>query len=356
MAKFRSGVLFGNEVFEVYEDAKVNNYALPAVNTVGTNSINAVMETAKKINSPVIIQLSFGGGHMYAGKSLDNTDMVAAAQGCISAAMHVHLLAELYDIPVILHTDHCARKNLVWIDKMLDFQEKYFEKHGHPLFSSHMLDLSEETLEDNMKISSEYFTRMKKINIALEIELGITGGEEDGVDNSHIDSSRLYTQPEEVAFAYEELSKVGEHFTIAASFGNVHGVYKPGNVNLEPIILKNSQDYIAKKYNLNVEKPIAFVFHGGSGSEPAKITEAIEYGAIKMNIDTDMQWAYTVGVRDYISAKMDYIQSQIGNPDGADIPNKKYYDPRKYLRAGEETFVERLEQAFSELNCINRNA
>ncbi len=355
MSKFRSGVLYGKELLEVFEDAKNNNYALPAVNTVGTNSINAVMETARKVNSPVIIQLSFGGGQMYAGKSLDNTDMVAAAQGCISAALHVHLLAEMYGVSVILHTDHCARKNLIWIDKMLDFQEEYYAKNGKPLFSSHMLDLSEETLEDNIKISGEYLERMKKMEILIEIELGITGGEEDGVDNSHIDSSRLYTQPEEVSYAYEELSKISPYFTIAASFGNVHGVYKPGNVNLEPIILKNSQEYIAKKFSLDITKPIAFVFHGGSGSTPQKITEAIEYGVIKMNIDTDMQWAFTTGVRDYINENNDYIQAQIGNPDGEDIPNKKYYDPRKYLRAGELTFVARLEQAFVNLNCIERN-
>lgn len=355
MSKFRSGVLFGDELQAVFEDAKKNNYAIPAINTVGTNSINAVMEAAKKVNSPVIIQLSFGGGQMYAGKSLPNDNLQASAQGCVAAALHVHTLAEMYDVPVILHTDHCSLKNIHWIDQLLDAQEKYFAKNGVPLFSSHMLDLSEESLEDNIRICGEYLERMKKMDMTIEIELGITGGEEDGVDNSDLDNSKLYTQPEDVAYAYEELSKISPRFTIAASFGNVHGVYKPGNVNLEPVILKNSQEYIAKKYNTPSSEPISFVFHGGSGSEKVKIKEAIEYGAIKMNLDTDMQWAFCVGTRDYITENIDYIQAQIGNPDGSELPNKKYYDPRKFLRAGEETFIARLEEAFKDLNCIGRN-
>ncbi|HIQ56772.1 TPA: class II fructose-bisphosphate aldolase [Candidatus Gracilibacteria bacterium] len=355
MTKFRSGVLFGDEVQAVFEDANVNNYAIPAVNTVGTNSINAVMEAAKKVNSPVIVQLSFGGGQMYAGKSLPNDTFEASAQGCIAAALHVHVLAEMYGVSVILHTDHCAYKNLKWIDRLLDYGEEYFAKHGVPLFSSHMLDLSEETLEKNVKVCGEYLERMKKMDMTIEIELGITGGEEDGVDNSDIDNAELYSQPEDVAYAYEELLKISPRFTIAASFGNVHGVYKPGNVHLEPQILKNSQEYVSKKYNTKSSQPIHFVFHGGSGSEKNKIAEAIEYGAIKMNLDTDMQWAFCSGVRDYIEEKKDYIQAQIGNPDGDNIPNKKYYDPRKFLRAGEEAFIVRLEEAFTDLNCINRN-
>lgn len=355
MSKFRSGVLFGDEVQAVFEDAKKNNYALPAVNTVGTNSINAVLETAKKVESPVIVQLSFGGGQMYAGKSLPNGNLEASAKGCIAAALHVHTLAEMYGVPVILHTDHCSKKNLPWIDQLLDAQEEYFKKNGVPLFSSHMLDLSEESIEENIQICGEYLERMKKMDMTIEIELGITGGEEDGVDNSDVDNAKLYTQPEEVAYAYEKLSEISHRFTIAASFGNVHGVYKPGNVQLEPVILKNSQEYIAKKYKTNTSDPIDFVFHGGSGSEKAKITEAIEYGAIKMNLDTDMQWAFCCGVRDYILEKKDYISTQIGNPDGEDIPNKKYYDPRKFLRQGEEEFIERLEEAFKDLNCMGRN-
>ncbi len=356
MTKFRSGVLFGDEVQAVFDDAKANNYAIPAVNVVGSNSVNAVMETARKVNSPVIIQLSFGGGQMYAGKSLPNDTFEASAQGCIAAALHVHTLAEMYDVPVILHTDHCAYKNLQWIDRLLDYGEKYFERHGMPLFSSHMLDLSEETLEKNIEISSAYLERMNRLQMTLEIELGITGGEEDGVDNTDIDNAKLYSQPEDIAYAYQELSRISKRFTIAASFGNVHGVYKPGNVHLEPKILKNSQEYVAQKFATETSKPVHFVFHGGSGSEKSKITEAIEYGVIKMNLDTDLQWAFCSGVRDYIEKNKEYIQTQIGNPEGEDLPNKKYYDPRKFLRSGEEAFVIRLEEAFKDLNCVNRNA
>ncbi len=355
MSKFRTGVLFGDEVSEVFADAKANNYALPAVNIIGTDSINAVMETAAKVNSPVIIQLSFGGGQFYAGKSLPNDNLEASAAGCVSAGLHVHHLAKAYGVSVILHTDHCSRKNLAWIDHLLDFQEDYFEKNGHALYSSHMLDLSEESLEDNISISKKYFERMDKLGITLEIELGVTGGEEDGVDNSDVDSSRLYTQPEEVYTAYQALSEISPRFTIAAAFGNVHGVYKPGNVKLEPVILKNSQDFIAEKLGSGEDKPVNFVFHGGSGSEPAKITEALSYGAIKMNIDTDMQWAFCEGVRDYMKDNAAYLETQIGNPEGADKPNKKFYDPRKWLRVGEGTFVERLERGFEELNCVGRN-
>lgn len=356
MTKFRSGVLFGEEVNEVYADAKANEYALPAVNVVGTSTINAVMETAAKLNSPVIVQLSFGGGHFYAGKSLDDSTFAASTAGCISAAMHVHTMAELYGVSVILHTDHCSLKNISWIDQLLDKQEAYFAEHGNALYSSHMLDLSEESIEENIEICERYLQRMSKIGIGLEIELGITGGEEDGVDNSDVDSSKLYTQPSEVFYAYEKLSKISPLFSIAAAFGNVHGVYKPGNVKLSPIILKNSQAYVAEQINQPDTKPVNFVFHGGSGSTAAEIKEAIGYGVIKMNIDTDMQWAFNEGLRNYYTQFKDYVNTQIGNPDGDDVPNKKYYDPRKVLRSGEERFVVRLEGAFSDLNCLNRNA
>ena len=356
MSKFRSGVLFGDELEQVYRDAKDNQYALPAVNVVSTSTVNSVMETAAKLNSPVIIQLSFGGGHFYAGKSLDNTNMVAAVAGCVSAAQHVHHMSKLYEVPVILHTDHCSLANITWIDQLLDFQEDYFKANGIPLFSSHMLDLSEEPIEENIDICVRYLERMSKINIGIEIELGITGGEEDGVDNSDVDSSKLYTQPSEVFYAYERLVQVSPHFTIAASFGNVHGVYKPGNVQLTPIILKNSQAFVEEKIEQQNGKPVSFVFHGGSGSTPEEIQEAIGYGVIKMNIDTDMQWAFNQGLRDYYTEYKDYVLTQIGNPEGDDKPNKKYYDPRKVLRCGEERFVERLEGAFADLNCLNRNA
>lgn len=352
MSKIKPGVLSGDEIQEVFKLAKEKAFALPAVNVVGNNSVNAVMETARDLNSPVIIQFSNGGGYFNAGKGLSNENEKAAILGSIAGAKHVHLLAEAYGVPVILHTDHCAKKLLPWIDGLLDAGEKHFKETGKPLYSSHMIDLSEEPIEENIDICKTYLERMDKIGMTLEIELGITGGEEDGVDNTDIDNNLLYTQPEEVAFAYEELSKVSNRFTIAAAFGNVHGVYKPGNVKLTPIILKNSQEFIQEKYNTG-HNPIDFVFHGGSGSTLEEIREAIGYGVIKMNIDTDMQFAFTEGVRDYITSKVDYLNSQIGNPDGNDIPNKKYYDPRKWLREGELTFKARLTQAFKDLNNVN---
>lgn len=340
---------------DLFKYANDNNFALPAVNVIGTNSINAVLETAKAVNSPVIIQFSQGGAQFYAGKSLSNEGQAASIAGAISGAHHVHQLAEAYGVTVVLHTDHAAKKLLPWIDGLLDAGEKFYAQHGKPLFSSHMLDLSEEPLEENIEISAKYFERMSKMGMTIEIELGVTGGEEDGVDNSDVDSAHLYTQPEHVAYAYEELGKISNRFTVAAAFGNVHGVYKPGNVELRPEILKNSQDFIQQKYGTQAN-PVNFVFHGGSGSEKEKITEAIEYGAIKMNIDTDMQWAFWDGIKNYYEGKRDYLQAQIGNPTGEDSPNKKYYDPRVWLRAGEETFVARLKEAFQDLNCINRNA
>ncbi|WP_161891210.1 class II fructose-bisphosphate aldolase [Pontibacter russatus] len=353
--RFRAGVLYGEEVTELFKYANENNFALPAVNVIGTNSINAVLETAREVNSPVIVQFSHSGAQFYAGKGLANDLQKSAIAGAVSGAHHVHIMAEAYGVPVILHTDHAAKKLLPWIDGLLDAGEKYFEEHGKPLFSSHMLDLSEEHIQENIETCSRYLERMNRIGMTVEIELGVTGGEEDGVDNSDVDSARLYTQPEEVALAYEELNKVSDRFTIAAAFGNVHGVYKPGNVELRPEILKNSQQFIQEKYGKG-PNPVNFVFHGGSGSEKAKITEAIEYGAVKMNIDTDMQWAFLEGIRDYIDAKHDYLQSQIGNPEGEDSPNKKFYDPRVWLREGEKTFIKRLKEAFTDLNAINRNA
>jgi fructose-bisphosphate aldolase class II len=355
MARFRHGVLFGDEVTELLNYANENNFALPAVNVVGTDSTNAVLETAKAVNSPVIIQFSNGGAQFFAGKGLSNENQKAAVLGAVSGALHVHSMAKAYGVTVIMHTDHCAKKLLPWMDGMLEAGEKFFAKTGKPLYSSHMLDLSEESLEENIAISKAYMERMSKIGTTIEIELGVTGGEEDGVDNTDVDSSRLYTQPEEVAQAYEELSQISDRFMIAAAFGNVHGVYRPGNVELTPIILKNSQDFVKAKFNTK-DNPINFVFHGGSGSEKEKITEAVNYGAVKMNIDTDMQWAFWEGVKDYADANSGYLQAQIGNPDGEDVPNKKYYDPRKWLRKGEENFVKRLKVAFEDLNCINRNA
>ncbi len=347
-----AGVVTGDSLQKLFEIAKQEGFALPAVNVVSTSSINAVLESAKCVNSPIVVQFSNGGGAFYAGKGLSTDE--AAVLGSISGAQHVHLLAKAYGIPVVLHTDHAARKLLPWIDALLDASEAHFKLHGIPLFSSHMIDLSEEPLEENISTCKAYLERMSKMDMTLEIELGVTGGEEDGVDNTEIDNALLYTQPEEVAYAYEELSKVSDRFTIAASFGNVHGVYKPGNVTLTPSILKNSQSYIEEKYKTE-KQPVNFVFHGGSGSELSDIREAIGYGVVKMNIDTDTQWAFWDGTREYVSKNEAYLQGQIGNPDGADKPNKGYYDPRKWLRASELSMVKRLEQAFDDLNCLNKN-
>ncbi len=346
------GVLTGDDVQKVFRLAKEKSFALPAVNVIGTNTINAVLETAAEVNSPVIIQFSNGGAHFNAGKGLLNENQKAAIKGSISGANHVHSLAKQYGASVILHTDHCAKNLLPWVDGLLKHGENYFKVHKKPLFSSHMIDLSEESLEENISTCKEYMKRMHEIDMTLEIELGITGGEEDGVDNTNIDSNKLYTQPDEVAYAYEELIKVSNRFTIAASFGNVHGVYRPGNVKLKPKILKESQDFISKKFGLP-KNTIDFVFHGGSGSSIDEIKEAISYGIIKMNIDTDLQFAFTEGIRDYIIQNANYLNTQIGNPDGDSIPNKKYYDPRKWLRLGEISFKTRLIKAFKDLNNIN---
>ena len=348
----KPGVATGKEVQEIFNYAKEKGFALPAVNVISSSSINAVLETAAELNSPVIIQFSNGGAQFNAGKGLSNEDQKAAIAGGVAGAKHVQTLAEAYGATVIMHTDHCAKKLLPWIDGLLDASEAHFEKTGKPLYSSHMIDLSEEPIEENLEICKKYLERMSKMGMTLEIELGITGGEEDGVDNSDVDASKLYTQPEEVAYAYEELSKVSDQFTIAAAFGNVHGVYKPGNVKLTPTILKDSQEYITKKYNVE-ENHIDFVFHGGSGSTVEEIREAIGYGVIKMNIDTDLQYAYLEGIRDYMNENKDYLAAQIGNPEGEDSPNKKYYDPRKWVREGELTFKARLKKAFEDLNNVN---
>ena len=350
--KIKSGVATGDTVQEIFQLAKEKGFALPAANVISSSTINAVIEAAKELNAPVIVQFSNGGAHFNAGKGLSNDGQKAAIAGGVAGAKHVHVMAKAYDVPVILHTDHCAKKLLPWIDGLLDAGEAYYKENGVPLFSSHMIDLSEEPIEENIEICKGYLERMDKMGMTLEIELGITGGEEDGVDNTDVDVSKLYTQPEEVAYAYEELLKVSPRFTIAASFGNVHGVYKPGNVKLTPKILDNSQKYIESKYNTG-KNPVDFVFHGGSGSSLEEIREAIGYGVIKMNIDTDLQYAYMAGVRDYMSDKADYLQGQIGNPDGSDSPNKKFYDPRVWVRKGEDSFKERIIQAFKDLNNVD---
>src|SRR3954469_17755894 len=356
MSKYKPGVLFGEELEALYNDAKESGFAMPAVNVTGTNTINATLETAAKVNSPVIIQFSNGGAQFMAGKGMPNDKLQANISGGISGALHIHNVAKYYGVPVVLHPDHAAKKWLPWVSGLLDAGEQFYKEKGQPLYSSHMLDLSEEPIEENIETSVQFFKRMQPLGMAIEIELGVTGGEEDGVDNSGVENHKLYTQPEDVAHAYTELSKVGKLFGVAAAFGNVHGVYSPGNVELRPIIFKNSQDYIREHYNISEEKPVFYVFHGGSGSPQHQIREAISYGAIKMNIDTDMQWAFWEGVLNNYKKNEGYLQGQLGNPEGADKPNKKHYDPRVWLRKGEETFVKRLEVAFEDLNCINRNA
>jgi len=355
MKKYKAGVVYGEELEALLKDAKENEFALPAVNCIGTNSINATLETAAKVNSPVIIQFSNSGAQFIAGKGMPNDNLQANIAGAISGALHIHNVAKYYGVPVVVHTDHAAKKWLPWISGLIDAGEQFHKEKGQPLFSSHMLDLSEEPLEENIATSVEFFKRMAPLGMAIEIELGVTGGEEDGVDNSDVENEKLYTQPREVAHAFEELRKVGSLFTVAAAFGNVHGVYSPGNVELRPEILRNSQQYIQENYGTK-EKPVFFVFHGGSGSPQNQIREAISYGAIKMNIDTDMQWAFWEGVLNNYKKSEGYLQGQLGNAEGADKPNKKYYDPRVWLRKGEEAFIKRLEVAFDDLNCINRNA
>ena len=348
---FAPGVITGSEVQEVFALAKAKGFALPAANCIGSNSMNGVMQAAAELNSPVIVQFSNSGGAFVAGKGIPVESHRASVLGSLAGADHVNRLAEHYGARVILHTDHCAKKLLPWVDGLLDAGEEHYEATGKPLFSSHMLDLSEEPLEENVAICKEYLKRMSAMDMTLEIELGITGGEEDGVDNSDADESDLYTKPEEVAYVYEQLMEVSDKFTVAAAFGNVHGVYKPGNVKLKPTILRDSQEYIEQKFSTG-PKPVDFVFHGGSGSSPAEISEAIGYGVVKMNIDTDLQWAFWDGVREYDVEHHDYLQGQLGNPTGSDAPNKKYYDPRAWLRAAEVAFGARLEQAFAELHNV----
>jgi fructose-bisphosphate aldolase class II len=352
--KFKPGIVFGNALHDLYQHAQESKFAIPAVNVTGTNTVNGVLETAKQVGSPVIIQFSNGGGQFYAGKGLKLEGQKAAALGAISGAQHIQLMAEHYGVPVVIHTDHAAKKLLPWIDEMLVAGAAHYKAHKKPLFSSHMLDLSEESLEENIEISCAYFKKMTSVETAIEIELGVTGGEEDGVDNTGIDNSKLYTQPEDVAYSFSHLREIGLGFSIAASFGNVHGVYKPGNVKLSPVILKNSQDHVKKQFSTG-EKPVFFVFHGGSGSLQSEIREAIDYGVIKMNIDTDLQWAFWEGIKNFYTDKKDYLQGQLGNPEGADSPNKKYYDPRVWLRKGEDSFSQRLKTAFEDLNCMGRN-
>lgn len=350
----KPGVLFGDDVTKLFLHAKEKKFAIPAVNVTSTSTINAALEIARDIKSPIIIQVSNGGAAFIAGKGLDNSKQEASVLGAVCAAQHVHSLAKIYGVPVIMHSDHCAKKLLPWLDGMIKADKEQFKKTKRPLFSSHMIDLSQETLKENIKISKKYLKVLDKMKITLELEVGVTGGEEDGVDNTTVENKKLYTQPEDIAYTFEELGKISKRFTVAATFGNVHGVYKPGNVKLQPKILENCQKYIEKTFKTG-KKPVDFVFHGGSGSEAEKIHEAVGYGVVKFNIDTDAQWGYSSGVREYMEKNKAYLRSQIGNPEGKDKPNKKYYDPRAIMRAGEESMKERLRQAFVDLNCVGRN-
>ncbi|MCB1192892.1 MAG: class II fructose-bisphosphate aldolase [Leptospiraceae bacterium] len=355
LEKMKPGVIFGDDLKTLFNICKSEGFALPAVNCVGTDTVNAVLEAARKVNSPVMIQFSNGGAKFYAGKSMPGEGQIGSIKGSIAGAYHVQLLAEQYGVPVVLHTDHCAKKLLPWVDGVIEAGEEYYKKNGRPLFSSHMLDLSEEPIKENIEICKKYLERVSKMGMFLEIELGVTGGEEDGVDNTGAKQEDLYSKPEEINYAYTELSQVSPNFTIAAAFGNVHGVYKPGNVKLTPPILKNAQEFVKKQHGLADKSPVTFVFHGGSGSSREEIREAISYGVVKMNIDTDTQWASWKGILDFYNDKKDYLQGQLGNPEGEDKPNKKYYDPRVWLRKAEESMIQRLELAFADLNCVGRN-
>lgn len=350
IADIPAGVVTGKNLMRIMQHAKDNGYALPAVNVTSSSTANAALEAARNNNSPIVIQVSNGGGKFFAGKACKakNADVI----GSVACALHVRSVAPHYGVPVILHSDHCAKKLLPWFDGMLAADEDYFAKFGEPLFSSHMLDLSEEPLDYIVDTCVHYLKRMKKINCWLETEIGLTGGEEDGVDNSGADESKLYTQPEDVYRLWKALSDISPAISIAAAFGNVHGVYKPGNVKLRPEILHSNQQFVTQKIGSTEKKPLFFVFHGGSGSEKSAIKEAITYGVVKFNIDTDTQWAYWAGVKDFEAKNKAYLQGQIGNPKGADKPNKKFYDPRNWLRKAEESLVARLTESFGDLNAV----
>ncbi len=351
--KLKPGVISGGALKELFGQMKEVQAAIPAVNVIGSHSVTAALQAAKQAGCPIIVQFSNGGAHFYAGKFLSNDAEKAAIAGGIAGAHYVRTMAEAYGVPVVIHTDHAAKKLLPWIDGLLTAGEAHYKATGTPLYSSHMLDLSEEPLEENLEICARYLQRMNKIDMALEIELGVTGGEEDGVDNSDVDNSKLYTQPSDVLAAYDKLNALG-HFTCAASFGNTHGVYKPGNVKLTPQILKNSQAEIQKQRKTTTQHPVDFVFHGGSGSLPDEITEAVSYGVVKMNIDTDTQWAFTKPVKEYMDQKDAYLHAQIGNPEGDDKPNKKQIDPRAWLHLGEKGMAARLVQAFEDLGAVGK--
>jgi fructose-bisphosphate aldolase class II len=341
----KSGVIYGDDVRQLFEYAQEKGFAIPAINVTSSSTVVAALEAARDNKSPIILQTSQGGAAYFAGKGVDNKDQTGSIEGAIAAAHYVRSIAPAYGIPVVLHTDHCAKKLLPWFDGMLKADEEFFAKNGTPLFSSHMLDLSEETDEENIATCVKYFTRMAKIGQFLEMEIGITGGEEDGVNNENVDKESLYTSPETVFKVHEALAPISPDFSIAAAFGNVHGVYKPGNVVLRPSILGDHQAYARKQLNSDKPFPLFLVFHGGSGSSQEEFDTAIKNGVVKVNLDTDCQWAYLSGVRDYVLNKKDYLMTQVGNPDGEDKPNKKYFDPRVWVREGEKSMSKRIAEA-----------
>lgn len=349
-----AGVVTGDNVRKVFDYAQEHQFAIPAINCTSTSTINAALEAARDIKSPIIIQFSNGGAAYYAGKGLSNEGQKASILGAVAGAHYVRQVAKAYGIPVLVHSDHCAKKLLPWFDGMLEADEAYFKEHGEPLFSSHMLDLSEEPKEENIETCLKYLKRMAPMKCLLEMEIGITGGEEDGVNNEHVDNASLYTQPEDIWDIYKSFSEVTDLFSIAAAFGNVHGVYSPGNVKLHPELLGKHQAYVKEQLKTKDDKPVYFVFHGGSGSTNQEIQTAVSYGVVKMNVDTDTQWAYLVGFRDYMEAKKDYLKAQVGNPEGEGKPNKKYYDPRVFVREGEKTMIKRVQEACKDLNNVNQ--
>jgi len=346
----KSGVIVGDDVLALFEYAQEKNFAVPAINVTSSSTVVASLEAARDAKSPIILQLSQGGAAYFAGKGVSNDGQAASIAGGIAAAHYIRSIAPAYGIPVVLHTDHCAKKLLPWLDGLMDADEAYFKLHGEPLYSSHMIDLSEEEVDYNINTTAAYLKRAAPMKQWLEMEIGITGGEEDGVNNEDVDNNSLYTQPEDILAIHNALSPISPYFSIAAGFGNVHGVYKPGNVRLHPELLSKHQAYVKKALGSPKDKPVFFVFHGGSGSSKEEYKEAISYGVVKVNVDTDMQYAYLSGVRDFIQKNKDYLQTMVGNPDGADKPNKKFFDPRVWVREGEKTMSKRTQVALEDFN------
>ncbi|EEQ32747.1 Fructose-bisphosphate aldolase 1 [Microsporum canis] len=350
----KSGVIVGDDCLKLFEYAQQHTFAIPAVNVTSSSTVVAALEAARDKNSPLILQMSQGGAAYFAGKGVANGSQEASIAGAIAGAHYIRSIAPSYGIPVVLHTDHCAKKLLPWLDGMMDEDEKYFKQHGEPLFSSHMIDLSEEEVQWNIDTTAKYLKRAAPMKQWLEMEIGITGGEEDGVNNEDVDNNSLYTQPEDILNIYNTLAPISPYFSIAAGFGNVHGVYKPGNVRLHPELLSKHQAHVKEKTGSSKDKPVFLVFHGGSGSTKEEYKEAISYGVVKVNLDTDLQYAYLSGVRDYVLTKKDYLMSAVGNPDGEDKPNKKYFDPRVWVREGEKAMSKRLHIAFDDFNTTNQ--